>query len=200
MPPVDVNALAAAVPLDFHDPMSPVVEDDLGLADARPQSAPRPSGRHRVALFAHPRDGLQVHPHFLYLILGQPRRRQSLQHPALLLQALAPPPVASAHDLRNEVLVVLHAAELPAPAQHQPLGDGNHQMVVRALDIPVSVGFTHCDQSGPHPIVGQQGEISRVIPPARPAAPKLVRRRQLLSLDRSAELLQVPTLHFAARS
>ena len=28
MPPVDVNALAAAVPLDFHDPISPVVEGD----------------------------------------------------------------------------------------------------------------------------------------------------------------------------
>ena len=90
----DVNALATAVPLDFQDSISPVVEGDFRLADACPQSAPRPSRRHQVALFAHPRDGLQVHPHFLFLIFGQPRRRQSLQHPALLLQALAPAPVA----------------------------------------------------------------------------------------------------------
>ena len=88
------------------------------------------------------------------------------------------PPFASAHDLRNEVLIVFHGAELPAPTQHQSLVDCGHQMVMRALDISVLVGFTHCDQPGSHPIVSQQGEIPRVILPARPTAPKPVRRRR----------------------
>ena len=46
--------------------------------------------------------------------------------------------------------LIFHAAELPTPPSINPV-DSGHQMVMRALDISVLVGFAHSDQPGPHP-------------------------------------------------
>lgn len=179
--PVHIHALAAAAaPLDFRHLLAGEKEADRRLAQPRPQAPADPARRHRIALAAHPRDPLAVDRAFDLLVFGQPRRRQRAQTRRFDPELRRAARIAQVQHSAHELLVVLHAPELPAAPHLQRLVERRAQMMVRALHIPVLPRLAHADHSRPHPVVRQQPQVAFVELPALPALAFRVRRRRTL--------------------
>jgi hypothetical protein len=120
--------------------------------------ADQPAG-HRVDVARHPDRAAcayldpQPPAHF------QPPRRQGLQQPHLLGEALPPPGVELAEQLPHERPVVLTAGEVPAAAQHQGLVQGTLELVVALLGVAVLVGLAGLDRPALEPIMLQEPPV-----------------------------------------